>query len=121
VYNILRRGSPFSTCRLYITDVILIFQSHAVTRKLCADDIKLYSCYTTNSQSVHDLSEAMERVSAWSQTWQLQLAVYKCFALAVKNSEICSSDHACIRSVIYAYCTDMILYVMVGDGTVWRI
>jgi hypothetical protein len=49
---------------LYINDVSTIFQNLAVTCKLYADDIKLYSCYTTNCRSVHDLSNAIERLSA---------------------------------------------------------
>jgi ribonuclease P/MRP protein subunit RPP40 len=64
---------------LYINDVSNIFQNLSVTCKLYADDIKLYSCYTTNCQSVHDLSEAIERLTAWSHTWQLSLAANKCF------------------------------------------
>jgi hypothetical protein len=78
---------------LYINDVSNIFQNLSVTCKLYADDIKLYSCYTTNSQSVHDLSEAIERLTAWSHTWQLSLAANKCFLFTVKNSKIYPSDH----------------------------
>ena len=73
---------------LYINDVSTIFQNLAVTCKLYADDIKLYSCYTTNCRSIHDLSDAIERLSAWSQTWQLHLAANKCFVFAVKNPKI---------------------------------
>jgi ribonucleases P/MRP protein subunit RPP40 len=79
---------------LYINDVsTIIFQNLAVTCKLYANDIKLYSCYSTNCRSVHDLSEASERLSAWSQTWPLHLAANKCFVFAVKNPKIYSSDH----------------------------
>ena len=65
----------------------------ADTCKLYADDIKLYSCYSTNCRSVNDLSDAIERLSAWSQTWQLHLAANKCFVFAVKNPKIYPSDH----------------------------
>ena len=78
---------------LYINDVSTIFQNLAVTCKLYADDIKLYSCYSTNCRSVNDLSDAIERLSAWSQTWQLHLAANKCFVFAVKNPKIYPSDH----------------------------
>jgi hypothetical protein len=39
--------------------------------------------YTTSCQSVHDLSEAIERLSAWN----------KCFVLAVKNPKIYYFEH----------------------------
>jgi hypothetical protein len=58
-----------------------------------ADDMKLYSCYTTNCRSLYDLSEAIERLSAWSQTRQLHLAANECFGFAVKNPKIYPSDH----------------------------
>jgi ribonuclease P/MRP protein subunit RPP40 len=79
---------------LYINDVTTIFQNLAVTCKLYADDIKLYSCYTTNCQSIDDLSEAIERLTVWSQTWQLHLASNKCLLFSVKNSKIYPSDHS---------------------------
>jgi hypothetical protein len=78
---------------LYINYVSTIFQNLAVTRKLCAYDIKLYSCYTTNCRSVHDHSDTIERLYAWSQTWQLHLVANKCFVFAVKNPKIYPSDH----------------------------
>jgi hypothetical protein len=53
--------------------------------KLNADDIKLYSCYTTSCQSANDLSEAIERRSAWIQTLQLHLAANK-FCVRCKDS-----------------------------------
>jgi hypothetical protein len=60
----------------YIDDFSTIFQNLAVTCKLYAGDIKLYSCYTTNCRSgIHDLSDAIESLSAWSQTWQLHLVL----------------------------------------------
>ena len=42
---------------------------------------------------IHDLSEAIERLTAWSQTWQLHLASNKCFLFTVKNSKIYPCDH----------------------------
>jgi Reverse transcriptase (RNA-dependent DNA polymerase) len=75
---------------LYINDVSTIFQNLAVTCKLYADDIKLYYCYC---RSVHDISDAIELLSAWSQTWQLHLAANKCFVFAVKNPKIYPTDH----------------------------
>jgi ribonucleases P/MRP protein subunit RPP40 len=70
---------------LYINDVSIIFQNLSVTYKLYTDDITLYSCYTTNCRCAQNLSEAIEHLSGWSQTWQLHLAANKCFVFAVKT------------------------------------
>ena len=79
---------------LYINDVSLIFQNLSVTCKLYADDIKLYSCYTVDCQFIPDLAEAIERLFIWSQTWQLHLAVNKCFMCDIKNAKVFPCTHS---------------------------
>jgi hypothetical protein len=90
-----RKATTKQTNKLYINDVSTIFQNLAVTCNFYADDIKLYTCYTTNCQSdsVHDLSEAIERLSAWGQTWPLHLVANKCFIFAIENPKIYPSDY----------------------------
>jgi ribonuclease P/MRP protein subunit RPP40 len=78
---------------LYINDVSLIFQNLSVTCKLYADDIKLYSCYTADCQFISDLADAIERLFIWSQTWQLHLAVNKCFMCDIKNAKVFPCTH----------------------------
>ena len=51
---------------LFVNDVIDIFDNLAVSFKLYADDIKLYSCYNITS-SCDDLSVAINRLYNWSR------------------------------------------------------
>ena len=59
---------------LFVYDVIDMFDNLAVSFKLYANDIKLYSCYNIIS-SCDDLSVAINRLYDWSVTWQLTIAV----------------------------------------------
>jgi len=52
---------------LFVNDVIDIFYNLAVSFKLYADDIKLYSCYNITS-SCDDLSVAINRLYDWQLT-----------------------------------------------------
>jgi hypothetical protein len=79
---------------LYINDIGAIFQNLSVTCKLYADDIKLYSCYTTTDcEFIQDLSDAIERLFTCSQTRHLYLAINECFMYEVKNSKIYPNLH----------------------------
>ena len=57
---------------LYINDIIDCFGDLSVSSKLYADDLKLYCSYTTVDSSC-DLSEALIRLSAWADRWQLEI------------------------------------------------
>jgi len=74
---------------LFINDVIDIFDNLAVSLKLYADDIKLYSCYNITS-SCDDLSVAINRLYDWSVTWQLTIAVQKCFTCRICRHRLSS-------------------------------
>jgi hypothetical protein len=94
---------------LYINDVGAIFQNLAVTCKLYADDIKLYSCYTTTDcEYIQDLSDAIERLFNWSRTWQLHLATNKCFMCEVKNSKIYPNTHVYMMDNHCLSCVDSV-------------
>jgi len=67
---------------LFINDVSNIFYDLAVSFKLYADDIKLYSCYNVTS-SGDTLSVAITLLCEWSDIWQLSIAVQKCFTCSI--------------------------------------
>ena len=51
--------------------------------KLFTDDLKL--CAKRTEAYSDDLITALKRVSAWCESWQLNLAPEKCFVLQVAN------------------------------------
>ena len=76
---------------LFVNDVIDIFDNPAVSFKLYADDIKLYSCYNiTFTSSCDDLSVAINRLYDWSVTCQLTIAVQKCFTCRICSHRLSS-------------------------------
>ena len=70
---------------IFINDVCDIFNNLTVSCKLYADDIKLYSCYDTKA-SINDLSVAIDKLYQWSVTWQLPIAIDKCFLCRIANT-----------------------------------
>jgi len=70
---------------LFINDVCDIFNNLPVTCKLHADDIKLYSCYDTKA-SPDELTVAIDKLYQWSVTWQLPIAIDKCFLCRISNT-----------------------------------
>ena len=70
---------------IFINDVCDIFNNLTVSCKLYADDIKLYSCYDTKA-SMNDLSVATDKLYQWSVTWQLPIAIDKCFLCRIANT-----------------------------------
>ena len=69
---------------IFINDITSILQDLDVQLKLFADDIKLYSSYTNDSSE--NLATVCQRLTGWAKTWQLPVAVNKCFALRISNS-----------------------------------
>ena len=55
-----------------------MFADTDISCKLYADDIKLYSCINTALSRGH-LNHAINKLYEWSNVWQLQIAVEKCF------------------------------------------
>jgi len=68
---------------LFVNDVSDIFNNLAVSFKLYADDIKLYSCYDVTSTCENDLSVAINRLCEWSDIWQLSIATHKRFTCSI--------------------------------------
>ena len=62
---------------LHINDVCDLFADLSVYLKLYADGINLYSHCDVSSSS--DLDSAIGQLYNWSNTWQSQIAVDKCF------------------------------------------
>ena len=70
---------------IFNNDVCDIFNNLTVSCKLYADDIKLYSCYDTKA-SMNDLSVAIDKLYQLSVTWQLPIAIDKCFLCRIVNT-----------------------------------
>lgn len=65
---------------LFINDVADLFSDLSVKLSLYADDIKLYSTYCSDLE-LADLDNALDRLTAWADLWQLPISETKCFAL----------------------------------------
>ena len=70
---------------LYINNVCDLFADLSVAIKLYADDIKLYSHCEVSSSC--DLDSAIDQLYDWSNTWQLQIAVDKCFVCCLSTKK----------------------------------
>ena len=72
---------------LYINDITDIAEGLDVNLKLFADDAKLYSSFSFNSNSSSNLMTACHNLTQWAETWQLQIASEKCFVHRVTNRD----------------------------------
>ena len=70
---------------LYINDIVDCFKDLAVSSKLFADDLKLYTSYALTDTSC-DLTEALNRLTDWAKTWQLTINTTKCNVLRIVNA-----------------------------------
>jgi len=70
---------------LFINDVADLFVDMDISCKLYVDDIKLYLCTNTTLSRDH-LNYAINKLYEWSNVWQLQIAVDKCFVCNVHPS-----------------------------------
>ena len=59
----------------------------AVSCKLYADDIKLYSIVDFNGES-NDLKIALDNLCCWAEIWQLKINIDKCNVLRIGNNNI---------------------------------
>jgi len=69
---------------LFINDVADLFVDTDISCKLYADDIKLYSCINATLSREH-LNDAINKLHEWSNVWQLQIAVDKCFVCSIHS------------------------------------
>ena len=82
---------------LYINDVCDLFADPSVSLKLFADDIKLYSHCGVSSSS--DLDSAIGQLYNWSNTWQLQIAVDKCFVCHLSTKKCVTHKNYSVNNV----------------------
>ena len=68
---------------LFINDIADIFDGIDIKFKLFADDMKLYSSFNVDHSS--ELVNACVRLSTWASTWQMRIALNKCFVSRVSN------------------------------------
>ena len=73
---------------LFINDVTAVLGCN-ITCKLYADDVKLYSVINT-SQDAAAFQNSLNRLSEWSERWQLQISTTKCANMNLTRS---SSDN----------------------------
>ena len=71
---------------LYINDVADIFSDLCVSFSLFADDLKLFTSYKLDASHT-ELQLAIDRLSAWSGLWQMEIAVSKCSAFRISNPQ----------------------------------
>ena len=83
---------------LYINDVIDIFD-HEVEARLFADDLKLYSSITSDSDSIR-LQINLQQLEQWSDLWQLTISVKKCSILHISNNDKPKSKYTLCNTVL---------------------
>ena len=68
---------------LYINDLTDIF-TDAVTVKLYADDVKIYSSIIVNENAIgQELQQNLNKLTKWASDWQLPISYTKCCVLDV--------------------------------------
>ena len=66
----------------------MILVTYLATKyKLYADDLKAYANSCSN-QSIVDLNISLQRLLSWCDTWQMNLAIEKCFCLPLMRNGI---------------------------------
>jgi len=78
---------------IYINDIVDLFDGSNVCVKLYADDIKIY-LVITNDTHCATLKTLINKISEWSENWQLKLATNKCQHSRIGLSRsVCSADY----------------------------
>ena len=75
---------------LFVNDITDHFNPNT-TVKLFADDIKLYTEYTNQTQN--NLQHELEKIHVWSSVWQMQISHSKCNILQIGQSQTSQSIH----------------------------
>jgi hypothetical protein len=74
---------------LFINDICDIFEGLDIKFKLFADDVKLYSSFSLDHSS--DLINACNQLNIWADTWQMRIALDKCFVHRLSNCDTCDA------------------------------
>jgi ribonuclease P/MRP protein subunit RPP40 len=69
---------------LFVNDVVDIFDDSNSTCKLFADDLKIYTVLHT-SEDASKLQSNLNKLFAWSETWQLHISYKKCLSMTITN------------------------------------
>jgi ribonucleases P/MRP protein subunit RPP40 len=75
---------------IFINDITDCLSDQS-TVKLYADDIKLYSCIET-SADINRLQLDLNNIFAWSELWQMEVSISKCFILPIGGKLLCLHD-----------------------------
>jgi len=67
---------------VFINDVVSTCFGETV--KMFADDLKLYSIYTSVN-GVSDLQQSLDLLISWSNMWQLKINISKCHVLPIRS------------------------------------
>jgi len=67
---------------LYINELNDILESHRITVKVFANDVKLY-LKTVSDINFIQFQPTLDSLYSWANMWQLPISVDKCFALNV--------------------------------------
>ena len=70
---------------IYIDDFAKLLESHDITAKLFADDVKIYFRICRSEDGVL-LQQALDLIAVWASEWQLSISVSKCNLLNIGHS-----------------------------------
>ena len=70
---------------IYIDDLAKWLESHGITAKLFADDVKVYFKICRLEDGVL-LQQALDLIAMWASEWQLSISVNKCNLLNIGRS-----------------------------------
>ena len=95
---------------IYVNDVVSIFGEDCVC-KLYADDMKLYM-RMNSSYCTSRLQNCLDKLTSWSQTWQLNIAYQKCAIVQIgKTTPDCSYTIASNRLANVGVVKDLGVFV----------
>ena len=75
---------------LYINELIGILESHGITVKVFADDVKMYLRILSDID-LQQLHSALDSIQAWADEWQLCLSVDRCCVLNIGKCDVPTS------------------------------
>jgi len=70
---------------LFINELAAVLCEYKVTVNFFADDLKLYAEISIEID-FQNFSSALNCISEWANTWQLQISVSKCCTLCLKKT-----------------------------------
>jgi len=106
-------------CLFYTNELAAVLSEYKVTVTFFADDLKLYAEIYTKTD-FQNFSSALNCISEWANTWQLQISVSKCCILHLNRRcmTFCSDvEPLCISGAPLVVCNSVRdLGVIVNDS-----